>query len=273
MKLLVPLLFSLLFTGCSSLERGMPDEIRKRISSIPFVDVDNLSKEDEHILKNKQKALVKHLADYGYDPYLIADFHIDLGCNLFFEKILPYRQTERTKHVEFFVLRDYRRRLEKTNSINSGFCEPLLNKLRMDSIDAGFFAQRMFIVTFEPSRENDWSIFMKPGRFTPVFIKENLLHDKDIDFDPNNINIALRGEEDRSEYFYAYGCSKYKIPIPVFEKNKVVGYKHKIVQPIIEAQYVGELDRYMKKELSSSVLRKSENIETCQERLTYKKID
>ena len=239
MKLLVPLLFS----GCFSLENGMPDEVRKRVASIPFVDVDNLSKEDEEILKSKQKALIKYLADYGYDPHIIANFHVDLGCHLFFEKVLPYRQTARTKHIEFFVLRDYRNRLDKTKSINSGFCDPLLHKLRMEAVDIGFFAQRMFIVTFEPSGEKDWKISMKPGRFTPVFIKENLIHDKDIDFDHNNINVALRGEEDRNKPFHAYGCSKYKNPLPVFKENKVVGYEYKIIQQITEVQYVENLSR------------------------------
>lgn len=268
LKLMVSVLcLSSLLSGCSLLEKKMPEEVRERIAKTVRVDVNNLNEEDKVILDSKKKELLKALDDMGYDPVFIGGYHIDLGCNLFFEKSLPYVKTGRVKHNEFFILRDYSRQLEDKKTTNSDFCDPLKNKLIHANKQSGSFYQKLYVVTFNPNedKKDGWDISLKSGRFIPVSSKHNLDY-KAFDY------IELKGAENPKELFLAYGCSKYSVPVSKFDDKGNIVYEHKIEQEKVVSQYVGEMDEYMEKNLASGALRRSEHWVNCQERVNFIKI-
>lgn len=254
------LCLTMILSGCAL--NSNKNDLEKKTKSKPTIDVFNLDAEDQKILKSKNNSLMKKLNEFGFDSQLIANYHIDLGCAFYFEKTTPFKKIDRVEHVEEYVLRDYNKVLKTRNSDNKDFCDTLKRKIYLSEVNQPTIYQRTFIVKYIPiEKSDDWNITWTHEKFNPVRIKKNL--NRTSENDP----VYLQGIGEGNDYFVDFGCSKYSIP------NKIDGKVEYILSNYSrEVSYYGILDEYMKIELSKDVLRVSESINYCQDRLIYNKI-
>lgn len=212
--------------------------IKKEAIPEPLIDMNNINPVQFENIQAKNKALISYFNKWnigavGFDPYVIANYHIDLGCGYYFVKQHNFIDSLE-EHSELYALQFYR---GDTTNFRTGddnkYCTQLHRNIVLALVDDKQIYQRGFLVKFTPTTKLNWTIKLTVDNFSPILNASNLSR-------KSKDRIELPGYTPEEDNIYIYSCSKYEIR-DIINKEKII----------------------IKYERSQKKLRPSENSQVC----------
>lgn len=258
-NLLISLVSIFITVGCAT---------KKPVFFEKTVNMMEATTEQLHNINTKNESLILYFKNWnigvnGFDPYIIANYHVDLGCGYYFEKQQGFIDTVE-QHTEKYVLRYY----GKTGSVRKGDNDDYCSKMKKNVLFDNKFnyqnTHKIFDVLFTPvgivdnNTVKEWKAEFQMKEFEPVTIKENLSPEND------NEKIALPSYLNDKNYIYAYSCSHYSIQ-QVIDNEIIIKEQYNEIIPSIKDS--NKLKN--KSALIKDYLRPSENFNFCSYRVKF----